>query len=58
MPISIPVEHAQKGDVCPYLGLVPKRDQSGQTDKPLSIAKAGRIHSVIELLIKESVSTL
>lgn len=28
-------------DVGPYLGLVPKRDQSGQTDKQLPITKAG-----------------
>jgi transposase len=27
--------------VGPYLGLVPKRDQSGQTDKQLGITKAG-----------------
>lgn len=28
-------------DVGPYLGLVPGRDRSGQTDKPLPITKAG-----------------
>lgn len=28
-------------DVGPFLGLVPKRDQSGQTDKQLGITKAG-----------------
>ncbi len=28
-------------DVAPYLGLVPKRDQSGETDKQLGISKAG-----------------
>ena len=28
-------------DVGPYLGLTPKRDQSGQTDKQLAITKAG-----------------
>ena len=28
-------------DVGPYLGMVPKRDQSGQTDKQLHITKAG-----------------
>ena len=31
-------EHAR--DVGPYLGLVPRRDQSGQTDKQLGITKA------------------
>lgn len=29
--------------VGPYLGLVPRRDQSGQTDKPLCITKAGQV---------------
>ena len=27
----------------PYLGLVPERDQSGQTDKQLGITKAGHV---------------
>ncbi|MFC1883435.1 IS110 family transposase [Thermodesulfobacteriota bacterium] len=31
-------------DVGPYLGLIPKRDQSGCTDKPLSITKAGNTY--------------
>jgi len=30
--------------VGPYLGLVPKRDQSGQTDKQLGITKAGDVY--------------
>lgn len=37
-------EHARFGksrEVGPFLGLVPKRDQSGQTDKQLHITKAG-----------------
>ena len=29
--------------VGPYLGLVPRRDQSGQTDKQLGITKAGHV---------------
>lgn len=32
---------AKSRDVGPYLGLVPKRDQSGETDKQLRISKAG-----------------
>ncbi len=32
---------AKSRDVGPFLGLVPKRDQSGQTDKQLHITKAG-----------------
>ena len=34
-------EHARS--VGPYLGLVPRRDQSGQTDKQLGITKAGHV---------------
>ena len=34
-------KHAR--DVGAYLGLVPRRDQSGQTDKPLGITKAGHV---------------
>lgn len=35
-------DHFRKSrDVGPFLGLVPKRDQSGQTDKQLHITKAG-----------------
>ena len=34
-------DHARA--VGPYLGLVPRRDQSGQTDKPLGITKAGHV---------------
>ena len=37
-------EHfARARDVGPYLGLVPRRDQSGQTDKQLGITKAGHV---------------
>lgn len=32
---------AKSRDVGPFLGLTPRRDQSGATDKPLSITKAG-----------------
>ncbi len=31
-------------DVGPYLGLIPKRDQSGETDKQLQITKAGNTY--------------
>jgi len=34
-------DHARS--VGPYLGLVPRRDQSGQTDKQLGITKAGHV---------------
>jgi transposase len=34
---------AHARDVGPYLGLVPRRDQSGQTDKQLGITKAGQV---------------
>ena len=34
---------AHARDIGPYLGLVPRRDQSGQTDKPLGITKAGHV---------------
>lgn len=37
-------EHfAHARDVGPYLGLVPRRDQSGETDKQLGITKAGHV---------------
>jgi transposase len=34
---------AHARDVGPYLGLVPRRDQSGNTDKQLGITKAGHV---------------
>ena len=36
-----PKRFAHSRDVGAYFGLVPKRDQSGACDKPLSISKAG-----------------
>ena len=43
LTLEDPDRFRKSRDVGPYLGLVPKRDQSGGTDKPLSITKAGNI---------------
>jgi transposase len=39
--VGDPERFASSRDVGPYLGLVPKRDQSGSVDKQLPISKAG-----------------
>jgi len=44
LTLESPDRFRKSRNVGPYLGLVPKRDQSGQTDKPLSITKAGDNH--------------
>lgn len=36
-----PKRFGKSRQVGPYIGLVPRRDRSGQTDKPLPITKAG-----------------
>src|SRR4030095_7477959 len=41
LTIESPARFAHTRDVGPYLGLVPRRDQSGNTDKQLPITKAG-----------------
>jgi transposase len=41
LTLEDPNRFEKSRDVGPYLGLVPKRDQSGQSDKPLAISKAG-----------------
>lgn len=41
LTIGDPTRFRRKRDVAAYLGLVPKRDQSGETDKQLGISKAG-----------------
>jgi transposase len=41
LTIGDPTRFARKRDVGAFLGLVPKRDQSGGTDKQLHISKAG-----------------
>lgn len=41
LTVGDPERFAKPRDVGPYLGLVPKRDQSGNTDKQLRISKAG-----------------
>jgi transposase len=41
LTIGDPQRFESLRDVAPYLGLVPKRDQSGETDKQLGISKAG-----------------
>jgi len=44
LTLEDPHRFRKSRDVGPYLGLVPKRDQSGGTDKPLSITKEGNIY--------------
>jgi transposase len=41
LTIGDPTRFRRKRDVAAYLGLVPKRDQSGSSDKQLRISKAG-----------------
>lgn len=41
LTLEDPTRFKKSRDVGPFLGLVPKRDQSGDTDKQLSITKAG-----------------
>lgn len=44
LTLESPGRFAHNRDVGAYLGLVPRRDQSGSTDKPLPITKAGNTH--------------
>jgi transposase len=44
LTLEDPKRFRKSREVGPYLGLVPKRDQSGQCDKPLSITKAGNTY--------------
>ena len=44
LTLEDPYRFKKSRDVGPYLGLTPKRDQSGQSDKPLSITKAGNTY--------------
>jgi transposase len=44
LTLESPERFAHNRDVGAYLGLVPRRDQSGATDKPLPITKAGNTH--------------
>ena len=41
LTIGDPTRFARKRDVAAFLGLVPRRDQSGESDKQLRITKAG-----------------
>lgn len=43
LTLESPDHFAHTRAVGPYLGLVPRRDQSGQTDKQLGITKAGHV---------------
>ena len=43
LTLEDPKHFAHARDVGPYLGLVPRRDQSGQCDKQLGITKAGHV---------------
>lgn len=51
LAIGEPERFKDPRDVGAYLGLVPKRDQSGQSDKQLSISKAGN-RDVRRLLVQ------
>jgi transposase len=44
LTLEDPNRFSKSRDVGSYLGLIPKRDQSGCTDKPLSITKAGNTY--------------
>ena len=44
LTLEEPSRFAKSRDVGAFLGLTPKRDQSGQSDKPLSITKAGNAY--------------
>ena len=44
LTLEEPSRFAKSRDVGAFLGLTPKRDQSGETDKPLSITKAGNAY--------------
>ncbi len=50
--IGDPAGFARSRDVGAYLGLVPRRDQSGKTEKELHISKAG--HSYLRSLLVEA----
>jgi transposase len=43
LTLEDPERFQKSRDVGPFLGLVPRRDQSGQTDKQLPITKAGNV---------------
>ncbi len=43
LTLESPEHFAHARSVGPYLGLVPRRDQSGQSDKQLGITKAGHV---------------
>lgn len=44
LTIGDPTRFQRKRDVAAFLGLVPRRDQSGETDKQLRISKAGNTY--------------
>ncbi len=44
LTLEDPSRFRKSRHVGPYLGLVPKRDQSGESDKPLPITKAGNVY--------------
>lgn len=53
LTLEDPSRFRKSRDVGPYLGLTPKRDQSGETDKPLPITKAGNTY-LRRLLVSSS----
>jgi transposase len=44
LTLEDPKRFRKSRDIGPFLGLTPKRDQSGDTDKPLPITKAGNTY--------------
>lgn len=44
LTVGDPARFKRKRDVAAFLGLVPRRDQSGETDKQLRISKAGNTY--------------
>lgn len=44
LTLEEPTLFAKSRDVAPFLGLTPRRDQSGETDKQLKITKAGNCY--------------
>jgi len=50
-PSRIPTVSNRPGDVAPYLGLVPKRDQSGNLDREMRISKAGDAYLAETVLV-------
>lgn len=57
LTIDDPKRFKKSRDVGAYLGMVPKRDQSGDVDKQLRISKAGELQFVVDCLLMEGGDT-